>query len=144
MLGTNELRILLDSDALIAMVERSDALHEKATKIFEVLTARNTRLFITSTTIAEVITTLQRKYGHRSAADDLYERFLTHWVEVVSVNRDLIVSAHAYYTSSGSKQNTIFDAINIAVLKDYHFDAIFSFDQWYVKQGVRMAESVLV
>lgn len=136
--GTNELRILLDSDALVAMVEGSDASHTRATEIFGVLTARNARLFIASTTVAEVITTLQRKYGHRPAAGDLYERLLTHWVEVLPVDRDLIAGAHAYYTSSGSKQNTIFDAINIAAVKVHHLDAIFSFDRWYKRQGVAM------
>lgn len=141
--GTNDLQILLDSDALIAMVEESDASHKKATEIFGVLTARNARLFITAATIAEVIITLQRKYNHRPAAGDLYERLLTRWVEVVPVDRDLIAGAHAYYTSSGSKQNTIFDAINIAAVKTYHLDAIFSFDRWYARQGVRLAEDIL-
>lgn len=141
-LGTNVLRILLDSDALIAMVEGSDASHERATEIFGELTARNARLFITSATVAEVITTLQRKYGHRSAAGDLYERLLTRWVEVVPVDRDLIADAHAYYTSSGSKQNTIFDAINIAAVKAHHLDAIFSFDRWYGRQGVSMVSDI--
>ncbi len=135
-LGTNALRILLDSDALIAMVEESDASHERAIEIFDALTARNALFFITSTTVAEVITTLQRKYSHRSAAGDLYERFLTHWVEIVPVDRDIIASAHVYYISSGSKQNTIFDAINIAAVKAHHFDTIFSFDRWYSRQGV--------
>ncbi|MEK9143971.1 MAG: PIN domain-containing protein [Patescibacteria group bacterium] len=140
--GTNVLRILLDSDALIAMVEGSDASHERATEIFRILIARNACLFIASTTVAEVITTLQRKYGHRSAAGDLYERLLTHWVEVVPVDRDLISGAHAYYTSFGSKQNTIFDAINIAAVKTYHLDAIFSFDRWYARQGVTMVSEL--
>ncbi|MBI4066386.1 type II toxin-antitoxin system VapC family toxin [Candidatus Gottesmanbacteria bacterium] len=142
-LGINALRILLDSDALIAMVEESDASHERAIEMFDALTARNALFFITSTTVAEVITTLQRKYSHRSAAGDLYERLLTHWVEIVPVDRDLIAGAHAYYTSSGSKQNTIFDAVNIAAVKAHHLDGIFSFDRWYGRQGASMVWNAL-
>ena len=141
--GTNVLKILLDSDALIAMIEESDTSHVRAVKIFGALTQQNAHLFITSSVVAEVITTLQRKYGHRSAAGDLYERFMTNWVEIVPVGSDLLTSAHAYFTDSGSKQNTIFDAINIAAVKAHNFDAIFSFDRWYHRQGIRLVEDML-
>lgn len=141
--GTDGLRVILDSDALIAMAEESDALHERSAQLFDVLTTRQASLFIASTTAAEVITTLQRKYSNRSAARDLYERLLTQWITILPVDRDLIVAAHEYYTRSRSKQNTIFDAMNIAVVKKHHLDAIFSFDRWYARHGVRLVEDMI-
>lgn len=140
--GTDNLKILLDSDGIISQIKTEDANNFLAQEISAKIKDKNALIFIAATTWAEVVTTLQRKYNNRKLAEGLNDWLKMSEVEIISVDGELISLAFKIFLSSQSKQNTFFDAINIAVAKKYQIDAIFSFDSWYKKQGVRLAQDL--
>ena len=142
--GTSQLRILLDSDGVIAMAMIDDSSHKRAEDIFASLTNAKSQLLICSTTLAEVLTALQRRFNDRKTAESVYDELVEGKIEIVEVGVELFTSAYGYYQSSKSKKNTIFDAINIAAMKSLNLDAIFSFDGWYSKNGIKLAEKFLM
>lgn len=141
--GINQLKVLFDSDGVIAMAKPDDPSHQRSQEIFDFLAHNQSQFFIASTTLAEVLTTLQRRFGDKKTAENSYEDLVAGKIEVVTIGADLIKDAYQYYKESKSKKNTIFDAINIAVMKSLSLDAIFSFDGWYEKHKIRLAEKFL-
>ena len=142
MLGTDNLKILLDSDGIISQIKTEDSNYFLAQKFSTKIKDDSALVYIAATTWAEVVTTLQRKYNNRKLAEGLNDWLKMSEVEVIPVDGELIALAFKVFLSSQSKQNTFFDAINIAVVKKYNFDAIFSFDSWYKKQGIKLAQDL--
>lgn len=138
-LGTNSKRVLFDSDGIIAFFSIDDASHARAEAITKTLAENKARLFCCSTTLAEVMTSLQRKFGNRPMAQRVFEGMRKNNVEIIPVDGGILDTAYEFFLSSRSKRNTIFDAINIAAAKKYQMDAIFSFDTWYPKHGLSLA-----
>jgi len=60
-------------------------------------------------------------------------------VSVVAVNQDTIKHAIQFFSPTTSKKNTLYDCIIAAVAEENKADAIFSFDQFYKKQGFKLA-----
>jgi hypothetical protein len=61
----------------------------------------------------------------------------------IPVDDVVITTAIGLYNPEGSKYNTFFDAIVAAVAKLTKADAIFSFDEWYNKQGFKITDDIL-
>jgi hypothetical protein len=53
------------------------------------------------------------------------------------------VTTMTHFHPHGSKQNTLFDAIVASIVKQLNAQAIFSFDQWYRKQGFMLASDLV-
>lgn len=135
--GDSALRIFLDSDAIIASILEDDSLHSKSLEGFAALAKTGTDFYITATTVAEIVVGLHRKFNQRSKALTFLEKAVSEWVKIVAVDRELLNQARRILASSQSKKNTIFDAINVAAVKKYQLDAIFSFDKWYKTRGIK-------
>lgn len=142
-LGTKPISVLVDSDAIIALVHSQDALHTRALKIAEYLSKADIPLFITATTIAEVVTTIERKYSDIKSAAVLFEKLISGWVEIISIDADTIKDARKIFAKLTSKQHTVFDVINMVVVKRHNISAIFSFDEWYRKQKLHFIEDLI-
>lgn len=136
--GDRVLRVLLDSDAIIASILVDDALHFRSLRGFKTLAKEGAELYITATTIAEIVVGLHRKFNQRTKALMFLEKAIGDWIKLVPVDRELLSMAHQILNKSQSKKNTIFDAINVATVKKYQLDEIFSFDQWYKKQNIKI------
>lgn len=127
--------IVVDADALIALFNRDDFHTAHAMELLERLTADGARLVHPATTIAEAVTTLQRRFSNVQATAELIRLVGASNLNVEPVDAGVLAEALALFDPRGSKQNTLFDAIVAAVAKRLHAVAIFSFDQWYAKQG---------
>lgn len=131
-------KILLDSDALVAKLEEADAWHEKSLEIFTRLIHAKVVFYIAATTISEVVTTIQRRYNRPKLSTELFHQLLVEEINIISVDREVLAAAYKYFAASKSKKNTTFDVINAAVYKKYNLDAIFSFDGFYKKSGLKL------
>ena len=141
--GTSPKTILLDSDGLIAFFKIDDPLHARADELVTNLEEKNWKLYIAPTIIAEAMTTFQRRFDSRNLAERFYDKVSSGSIEVVVIDREIIITAYKVFMTSRSKKNTIFDAINIAVVRKLDLDAIFSFDTWYKKHSVKLAAELL-
>lgn len=136
--GASDFSVLLDSDAIIASILDDDFLHDRAMDVFTQLARKQVAFSITATTVAETVVGLHRKFNERRRALDFLDKIINHWAKLVVVDESIMSEAYRILLRSQSKQNTIFDAINLAAVSRYHLDAIFSFDRWYARQGAKM------
>lgn len=141
--GESSFSVLLDSDAIIASILDDDLLHTRSLDVFTKLAEKQTTMYVSATTVAETVVGLHRKFNERRRAVDFLEKIVNRWAKLVIVDEGIMSEAYRTLLLSQSKQNTIFDAINIAAVKIHHLNAIFSFDRWYARQGVRLAEDIL-
>ena len=140
--GENNFSVLLDSDAIIASILDDDLLHVRALNLFTKLADKQVTLYVSATTVAETVVGLHRKFNKRARSLDFLEKIVKRWAKLVVVDEVIMSEAYRILLLSQSKQNTIFDAINIASVKTYRIDAIFSFDRWYGRQGVKLVEDI--
>lgn len=134
--------VVVDTDALIALISKDDALAAKAIETLESLYKREVKLLYPSTTIVETITTLQRKLSKPSLAHEINQMIRSGQFNIISVDQTTLELAETLFKPSGSKQNTMFDATVAAIAMAIEADAIFSFDKWYEKIGLRLATSL--
>jgi predicted nucleic acid-binding protein len=93
------------------------------------------RLLHPATTIAEAITTLQRRFTNPRATAELAQLVQDGNLTIEPITDGIIAAALTRFRPQGSKQNTLFDAIVATVAKQQQAVAIFSFDHWYESQG---------
>jgi predicted nucleic acid-binding protein len=142
MKATHLTTIIVDADALIALFNRDDVLAARSLELLERLTADGVRLVHPATTIAEAVTTLQRRFSNPQATAELVHVVHTSKLTVEPVDAEVLAEALVLFDPQGSKQNTLFDAIVAAVAKRLHAAAIFSFDEWYAKQGFTLVSEL--
>jgi predicted nucleic acid-binding protein len=137
------LTIIGDADGLIAYINPQDASNKQANNILAFLEKHEATLYFPTTTIAETITALARKHASPALARQIVEQCKTGSILFIPVDEAVITTAIGFYNPEGSKYNTFFDAIVAGVAKLTKADAIFSFDKWYKKQGLKITDDIL-
>jgi predicted nucleic acid-binding protein len=135
--------VIVDSDALIALLNKDDLLANKAIKTLEGLHKLEARLLYPATTLVETTTTLQRRLSNATLAKDIVKMIKESQFPIIAVDQEILELAEALFDPYGSKQNTLFDAVVAAIAKKQKADAIFSFDVWYEKIGLTLAFNIL-
>ncbi|OGG10807.1 hypothetical protein A3J20_02400 [Candidatus Gottesmanbacteria bacterium RIFCSPLOWO2_02_FULL_42_29] len=134
--------IVGDADGLIALFNKEDNHSSEAFSILEKLINSGGGIIYPVTAITEAITTLQRKLNKPVLAGVIAKQVKESKLTVETVDQGVLEQAANLFDPGGSKQNTLFDAIVAAVAKKYSIDTIFSFDNWYKKQGFKLAGSL--
>jgi predicted nucleic acid-binding protein len=137
------LTIIGDADGLIAFINIRDASNEQANKILTFLDEQKATLYFPTTAIAETITTLVRKHASPPLARQVVEQCKAGSFSFIPVDEAVLKTAIGFYNPDGSKKNTFFDAVVAAVAKLTNADAIFSFDEWYKKQGFKITDDLM-
>lgn len=135
--------IIVDSDALIAQLNKADPNHSRAAKISKRLVKIEANLIFPLTTIAETISVLKFRKKDRTAIRKLTDSVSNNKLTVSEITIDIFNEAVRIFDPESSKRNTFFDAIVAASAKKEKADAIFSFDKWYSKQGFKLAEEMV-
>ncbi len=135
--------VIGDADGLIAFINPHDANNQQASQIASFLEEQQATLYFPTTTIAEVVTTLQRKHASPPLAQQVIDHCRAGNMLLLPVDAMVIASAIPLFHPYGSKQNTFFDALVAATATLYHADAIFSFDEWYKKQGFTITSDLM-
>lgn len=133
--------IVGDADALIALSLENDPLHKKAIAISIILVKQGVSLIFPVTVFPEAITTLKRAYNQPEKAHFINKQFQQGFYHVEYINEEIMVRASQIFDTAVSKKNTLFDAIVAATAENLEADAIFSFDDWYPKLGLKLVEA---
>jgi len=134
--------VIVDADAIIAQANSEDIHHRKATIVSQKLIKMNAQVIYPATAVAEAATHMQRVLNSTAGAYGIAVLMSEPGAQVAEINKQTIATALAYFSPVTSKKNTLFDCIVAAVALEYGADAIFSFDQFYVKKGFKLAESL--
>lgn len=135
----DNLSVFVDSDAFVALAVEKDSNHRKALKILSDLSKRPV-IFITSNYVfSETVTVISQKAGHDEAilfikkiksGDGYTIKWIDQMIELVAID---------IFSKQTSKNVSFVDCTNMALIKHDNLDAIFSSDEIYRKNGIRMA-----
>jgi predicted nucleic acid-binding protein len=140
---SNQLIVVVDADAIIAQLNSADFHHKKAMKIAEHLVSSKAKVIYPATAIVEAVTFIQRVLSNSAAAYETFELLTGGQAKIIEVNQNTLSQASNYFSPRTSKKNTMFDCIVAAIAEEYKADAIFSFDQFYKKNGFKLAAQVI-
>jgi len=142
--GRSEAFIIVgDADALIAIVHEEDIHHHTAVTFLRSLIQQHATIIFPLTAVTESITTVQRKLSSPTLAHRMVEQIQRGAVVIEEVSRQIFDDALVLFDPHGSKQNTVLDAIVAVVAQDYQADAVFSFDGWYRKVGLKLVSDLV-
>lgn len=132
--------IVVDADALIALSLEKDPHHNKAVAINRRLMQQKATIVFPVTVFPEAVTTLKRAFNQPEKAHAINRQYLAGAFQVEYISEDIMKKAAGIFNAAISKQNTLFDAIVAATAQKLKADAVFSFDDWYPKLGLKLAE----
>lgn len=132
--------LLVDSDALIALLKADDSQHAKAVGHFAKLQQGGAyRLVASCFVIAEVATVLSLRVGHAAAVAfiDTVQRPDSD-LPVIYPDAANQALAASIFRRQTSKNVSFVDCGNMALLQANGWDRIFSYDAIYKKNGFRL------
>ena len=127
-----------DTDSIIALAYEVDPNHEKAEKISRKLRSKGYQVIYPNTVIVEAITTLKRGLNLPERAQYVNQQYQKGTFNIEYINEEIMRKASQIFDKTVSKKNTFFDAIVAATAENLEADAIFSFDDWYPKLGLKL------
>lgn len=135
--------VVVDADVLIALVNKDDSLAEKTIEMLQKLYDKGVKLVYPATTIVEAVTAIQRKLSNPGLASELARMIRDSQLDILQVDQTILELAETLFKPYGSKQNTLFDAVVAATAKNIKADAIFGFDSWYEKVGLKLVVNLI-
>ena len=127
------MNILVDTDALLALVNPTDALHDQAKALLIELHTKGVIFSLLPTTISEFALLASSRIGLSKTQSVLEVWTQGHGKTILEIDTDLIDLALKMYKKQTSKEESLFDCFIIAAFQTYQFDGLFSFDKGYKK-----------
>lgn len=131
--------VVVDADALIALVLEKDPNHTRAVSISTSLLARSVTVVFPVTVFPEAITSLRRAANQPEKARLINAQMQQGAFQIEYLDEKTLLAAAEIFGAADSKQNTFFDAIVAATARKLGAQSIFSFDHWYPRLGLPLA-----
>jgi len=141
-LGKSRL-VLIDSDALIGLIFEEDSLHERCLNVASFLSDNGYVTAVPYSIVLEAATTLAKdKMIKRPdlALKVLYDFSVSEQPYIDEEVAQIVAKA---YDPKTSKQNSPFDYYLLSVALLNNINVVFSFDKFYKKQGLTLAEDLI-
>lgn len=127
------MKILIDTDALFGLFIPRDAHHLAAKKLLEACKNRCDDLLVFNIVIQETATVISYKQGQQVSKKFVAE---VDQLNATQILLDEGLEEHAWkiFMSQSKKGTSFVDSANLAAMRYYHLDKIFSFDRFYPKE----------
>lgn len=135
--------VVVDSDAIFAIYNPNDPLNAQATQTFHELVNKGYQLIYPTSVIFEVISLFQRVLPTPTVTAKLTEMIRNDQMLVEVVDGDILKESAKLFNPAGSKKNTLIDCSVIVVAKKIKAAGIFAYDEFYAKQGLKLAGDVV-
>lgn len=137
------LDILVDADALVALVKTNEPNHKKALFISDTLQKKGCTWYVSPFTIAEVVTVISHKVNQVTAKKVLKELRRQN-PNLLILKDEHLHLADDWFNKQSKKGTSYFDCYNMALLERYknQIGAIFSFDGVYKRNGFKTADEI--
>ena len=136
--------VVADSDVLIGLINPNDPLHDRCLKISEYLSEENFISLVPYPIVLEAATALVKDKTIRRP--DLAKRLLKDYSNPIpnkGFNLNVAREVAQLYNPRTSKKNSPFDFYVLALAKKNAIKYVFSFDSFYQKHGLILAEELL-
>lgn len=127
------MKILYDSDALISLKVIGQPNHIKAKRILRSLKKEPIELFCLNLCLQETATVFSKKYD-QSVAKDFYYQIEKNPPIIIDLDNKLEKLAWQIFLQQTKKGTSFIDCANLAAIRLYNLDKIFSFDKFYPKE----------
>jgi len=134
--------VLVDSDALIGLIDEDDILHKKAIQISQFLSRNDYVVLVPYPTILEAATALSRGIKKPELARKLLDDY-SNYSQPTLEEKSVAKVVPSVFDSKSSKKNTPFDCYLVALARLNKVNLIFSFDSFYKKQCLILAVEVI-
>ena len=128
-----------DADGIVALADEKDSNHQKAKKVSEWLLANDFEIIYPNSAILEAITALKRAKNLPEKANLVNKQYQSGAFTVEFIDEITQKQASIRFGKTVSKKNTIFDCIVIETAIKFNTRVIFSFDDFFDKQGFQLA-----
>lgn len=135
--------VVVDSDSIFAIYNPNDPLNKEATKTFQQLISRDYQLIYPTSVIFEIISLFQRVLPKPTVTDKLIEMIKNDALLIHVVDTEILKESAAMFEPSGSKKNTLIDCSVAVIAKKIKALGVFAYDEFYTKQGLKLAEDLI-
>lgn len=137
-------KVIVDSDALIGLINEKDQLHRRCLKISQYLAKSSFGMIVPYPVVLEAATTLAK--DKTISRSDLAAKLLQDYAAIDEkpfFDQDVVSLVAKLYIPKTSKRNTPFDHYVLALAKKNNIKYVFSFDSFYRKNGLVLVESLV-
>jgi predicted nucleic acid-binding protein len=125
--------IFIDTSAFYALMDRSDAHHEKAKRIWIFLLEKECHLHTTNYIMIESLTLLQSRLGFEAA--HLFARDILGLVEFFWIDKPRHSLAFELWLSLGRRKMSLVDCVSFITMRHCKIEKTFAFDKHFEEQG---------
>ncbi|MFH1566059.1 MAG: PIN domain-containing protein [bacterium] len=129
-------KIFIDTNALVALNNSSDTLHNKALETAKKLNTGTYLYYIGLNILIETLTIVSQRCGKKQANALLKELRSGTYTIINPLQEDIIV-AEEIFVSAKSKNLSYSDCLSFAIMKTRNILQTFSFDIHFKKQGFK-------
>lgn len=135
--------VIVDTDAIIGLIHTDDALHARCLAIAMYLAENTFTTIVPFPIILESATVLAKDKTIKRP--DLAKKLLMDYAKLTFPSQDanLMKELAQVYDPRTSRKNTPFDFFVLTSAKIQNIRVVFSFDSFYKKQGLTLAEDLL-
>lgn len=136
--------IFVDSDAFIALIKKDDTNHKKAKAIFQKVQSLPLNFVTSNYVFSEVATILSQKIDHKTAIKFIHNMKTEDSIFVIErIKSETEEEAVQIFIEQTSKNVSYVDCTNMAFIREERLDGIFSFDDVYKKNGIKLIKNLL-
>ena len=136
-------KVVVDSDSIFAIYNPNDPLNSQSTRTFQQLAVEGFALVYPSSVVFEVISLFQRVLVEPTVTTKLIDLIRGDRLMIHIVDDELLRKSAMIFKPAGSKKNTLVDCSVVAVAKEIKAEGVFSYDKFYEKQGLKLAEDLV-
>lgn len=134
--------VVVDSDSIFALFNPNDPLNAQATQTFQQLITQGFQFIYPTSVLFEVISLFQRVLPTPTVTKKIIEMIKNDALLIAVVDTETLKQAVALFDPAGSKKNTLIDCSVVVVAKITKADGVFAYDEFYTKQGLKLAEDL--
>lgn len=128
--------IFIDTSAFYALMDRSDAHHEKAKNLWIFLLEEESHLQTTNYIIIETLVLLQSRLGFEAAS--LFARDILALVDLIWIDKPRHHLAFELWLSLGRRKVSLVDCVSFTAMRHHKIELIFGFDRHFEEQGFKI------
>lgn len=125
--------VLVDTSALIALLNRKDRYHDDATLVWRRLVLQDEPVICTNYVVVEAIALVQRRLGLAAVRRLLQD--LIPWLSIEWVQPEIHEVAISALLAANRRGLSIVDCVSFEVARRKRVSAIFAYDRDFVEHG---------
>jgi len=129
--------VFVDASFLIALFNKDDQLHQKATELTLRLEKQKSRFIISNIVLAETISVTFRLKGGK-AAKKFYHFFQKTEIEEFFVPKTVFLRAYSLLWQERKRGLNFFDCLHLATMKHLKIKTLLTFDEGFKRRKIKI------